>query len=586
MKVKNIVKMDVSKTVREAYARAKGNIKGRLDGSYQHDGVKWMLQREYDDTNLGYKGGILADDMGLGKTMQTIATMRGNETSTLIISIVGTINQWRDALIDFGGYKPIIINPSFSGILPLNKDVVVTSYTAFQKKTPIECLYKEKWGRIILDEGHMIRNPKTKINIEISKLRADIKWILSGTPIQNGEKDIMALASWIGCGDMSVEEICNALILRRTQEEQSKISPRLALPPLNTNVIKLHFATKAEQRFYEDVETYFAEKAIGHGAEAMTSLTRCRQACTNPELYNLSIKDRNKKRKYGEQYSGKTPTWNHGNIVSTKVNYIVDDIQKNQSKQKNGKCLIFCIWTEEMKFLVSALKEKNIPALIYDGGLSRDNKEAVLYNFKNTAIPVLILQINCGSTGLNLQCANRVYITSPNWNPCVELQAIGRAYRKGQIDCVTCIRLVMVDTVEERCMEIQKNKLNIITDAMMDNSLQCRLGGYESLDDVSISDIFLRKNRAVENYKRSSQLCDDDRFPDDKDAISTGDGDQVILEQPLQSDVPYNEVDDFVTKYLNELEVPTDLLIIDDMNLDICAEHIFNDLFPNEAATT
>lgn len=121
--------------------------------------------------------------------------------------------------------------------------------------------------------------------------------------------------------------------------------------------------------------------------------------------------------------------------------------------------------------------------------MSRDDKENVLYNFKISTIPVLILQIACGSTGLNLQCASRVYITSPHWNPCVELQAISRAYRKGQTQKVQCIRLCIENSIEERCLEIQKKKLELIRRSMKDDSLMNRLGGTMEMsftnDDIT-----------------------------------------------------------------------------------------------------
>lgn len=474
----------------ETYQRAISSIKGRLDGDYQHDGVKWMLEREEDEK---IKGGILADDMGLGKTMQAIATMRGNEQPTLIISIVGTVNQWRDALVEFGGYKPLIINPSFMGILPNNVTVAITTYSSFQKAKPPPCLLSYPWKRVVLDEGHVIRNPATKLFKEISKLQSEIRWILSGTPIQNSKKDLKTLAGWVGVPKSEdIEAITSKYILRRTQEGQAQSNPKLALPPLTTSVIKLKFESKNELKFYNAIEDYYASKA--HTTfDAIEGLTRCRQACTNPMLYISGLsKKSGKKRRHADLVESaddhcggsgrrKGPPdikqfWKTKDeeISCTKVKHLVCDIVEHT---KTAKCLVFCIWTNEMKLLQQELKDKGVPALIYDGQLSRDNKEAILYNFKNADIPVLIIQINCGSSGLNLQCANKVYITSPHYNPCVELQAIGRAYRKGQTEPVSCVRYVMSGTIEEKCMEIQDRKMSIIVEAMKDDSLLSRLSG-------------------------------------------------------------------------------------------------------------
>lgn len=480
-------------SVQAAYKKAVGGIRGRLDGHYQHDGVKWMLSREFGDD---VKGGILADDMGLGKTMQAIACMRGNELPTLIVTIVGTVNQWRDALIEFGGYKPVIINPSFTGILPSGVDVAVTTYSAFQRSVPPKCLFAYGWGRVILDEGHTIRNPATRVHKELSRLGGvGVKWILSGTPIQNSQKDLITLGGWIGAKGMDIEQMVDTLVLRRTQEEQAVVNPRLALPPLTSQVIKLEFADEGEREFYESIEEYYSHNATTN-FEAMEALTRCRQVCTNVHLYMESMEAKKKKRKVNDG-----PPMPVEAFKSTKLQWLVRDIS-----QSTKKCLVFCMWTLEMKMLQKELEEVGISSLIYDGHLSRDAKESVLYNFKNTEIPCLIIQINCGSSGLNLQCANRVYITSPNWNPCVELQAIGRAYRKGQTECVTCVRLVMAGTIEERCMGIQEAKMGMISEAMKDDSLEARLGGFgEDDDSIDIRDFF-RKTDVDTNKKQAIEV--------------------------------------------------------------------------------
>lgn len=488
-----------SKVLQEAYAKAHKDIKGRLDGHYQHDGVKWMLARELNNT-IG-KGGILADDMGLGKTMQAIATMRGNPTPTLIITIVGTVGQWRDALIDFGGFRPIIVNPSFKGILPQDADVVITTYSSFQKSNVMECFTSHQWGRIILDEGHKIRNSNSKGNIQISKLQAPIKWVLSGTPLQNSHKDILSLAEWIGYPSQDIETIIANILLRRTQEQQATANPRLALPGLDTQIIRLDFETEEERDFYNKVEDYYMNNTKD-GNEVLEASIRCRQAATHPQLILDTINKNKKTRKNNKNSQGNNSKKNKRlkrlvesdgeddddgprsclpslpSILppsASKFAFLTKDIEIIQKTTKE-KSLVFCTWTNEMKLLQADLKSKNISSLIYDGNVSRDNKEAVIYNFKNTSIPVLILQINCGNAGLNLQCATRIYITSPQWNPCVELQAIGRAYRKGQDRKVKCFRLTMKGTIEDRCTNIQMNKMDLIRDTMCDDSMISRLG--------------------------------------------------------------------------------------------------------------
>lgn len=496
-----------------AYNRAVRDIKGKLDGQYQHDGVKWMLSRELggkcdaDDGMGNVCGGILADEMGLGKTMQTIATMRGNPKKTLIVTIVGVVGQWRDALIDFGGYKPIVINPSYSGCLPGDVEVAVTSYSSFQKAKGDmpRCLKDTQWGRVVLDEGHTIRNPSTKVHKGMCKLRTVSRWVLTGTPIQNTEKDILSISSWLEISSKNVEDIISDYLLRRTQKQQEVIAPELALPPLETQVIRLKFKTPEELKFYERVEQYFGSRSKINSVEAMEAFTRCRQLCTHPRLYLDGIErkkgkkrtlehdtvSQDKRRKYAsaDEKMGDAPE-SDSVLGATKMDWLVDDIEFEVMINDTFKCLVFCMWTEEMKMISRKLTEKEIPSLIYDGNLSRDNKEATLYNFKNAAIPVLIIQINCGSSGLNLQCAKKVYITSPSWNPCVELQAIGRAYRKGQTEKVVCVRLVMQDTVEERCIDTQETKINIISSAITDEHIGVTLGVRGDKSSPDISNIF------------------------------------------------------------------------------------------------
>lgn len=488
--------------VQNAYKRALANIAGRLDGHYQHEGVKWMINRELQEDNEP-KGGILADEMGLGKTMQTIATMQGNPQSTLIITMVGLVGQWRDAMINFGGMKPIVVNSSYLGLLPQsvhnedNPTVVVTTYSCFQRsrgQTP-PCLLQQRWGRIVLDEGHIIRNKKTKLYQEISKLSSHVMWILTGTPIQNGTKDLVSLLTLIGVAEYcDIDVVREKYMLRRTQKEEGKKNVRLQLPPLETQVLHIEFATELERTIYNEVENFFQHQIeINKGNDnnaIMESIVRCRQICSHPMIYydGCLKKTKNIENPPTKKQNKVIPAlsyFQNGQIdnqfQSSKIIYLCDDIEQNVIAKKT-KCLVFCTWTLEMRLVQNALKEKCIPSLIYDGSLSRDNKETVLHNFKIGNIPVLILQITCGSTGLNLQCASKVYVMSPHWNPCLELQAIGRAYRKGQTNKVCCVRMVMKDTIEQRCIDVQSEKAHVIMETMMDDSIEDMLGTYKECD--------------------------------------------------------------------------------------------------------
>jgi SNF2 family DNA or RNA helicase len=298
--------------------------------------------------------------------------------------------------------------------------------------------------------------------------------------------------------DTNLDDIRELFVLRRTQQEEGEKNSRLQLPPLATEIVYLDFIHKIERDIYNEVEQYFEQLITSNNNnynKAIEGITRCRQLCTHPKLYmdgcNKEKKLAKKRTKTGQTVAMSLCEDNNitNEFESSKVRYLIDDIQQKVISSK-AKCLVFCSWTLEMRIVQLALKKRNISSIIFDGTLSRDNKDNVLYNFKNSQIPVLILQINCGCTGLNLQCASRVYIMSPHWNPCIELQAIGRAYRKGQTNKVTCVRLVVKNTIEERCINVQKEKATIIMETMLDNSIESKLGSYKEptmsqiLDDL------------------------------------------------------------------------------------------------------
>jgi SNF2 family DNA or RNA helicase len=186
------------------------------------------------------------------------------------------------------------------------------------------------------------------------------------------------------------------------------------------------------------------------------------------------------------------------NQMSTKVAWLVQQLVQMHAQNAalkpspalRDRAVVFCEWHNEMNLIAMALKRCNVRPLLYHGGMSLQERDATLHKFGMTLHPlaedVLLIQIRSGSEGLNLQMANRIYIMSPTWNPCIEAQAIGRVVRLGQ-GCernVVITRLVMSGTVEERCLEIQERKKALVQKAMRDNSLAMKLGAALTKADI------------------------------------------------------------------------------------------------------
>jgi len=461
-------------SVSKAYKQGLDKIKGRLLGNHQHTGVQWMLEKELMDVSC--KGGLLADDCGCGKTYMTTCLLRANvQSPTLIVTVVSTLHQWRDILSTFGGITPLIIG----GDCPLRQvpdgtAVVLCAYSIFtpkKKKGVVPMiLLNTQWGRIILDEGHAIKNQNGTTFKNINMLTAHIKWVLSATPVQNSMKDIQTLASWIGYGDKNIEQFMEEKMLRRTLTGEGERNPRFKLPKLMSEVVRLQFLLPCEQQIYDKVKDEFKTR-IEHTTEgcklyteALQGILRCRQACCHYALLS-------KKRKENIE-------------ESTKFTYICNDIRDNL----NEKSIIFCMWTKEIELMLASLDRFGICALKYDGTMTKERRETTLYNFKTSGINALVIQIQAGGIGLNLQCATRVYITSPTWNPTHELQAICRSHRLGQEHIVKCFRLIVEGTIEERMIDIQNKKMNIISEALNDPQICHTLN---TLDPADIRSMFL-----------------------------------------------------------------------------------------------
>ncbi|KKK16658.1 SNF2 family helicase [Aspergillus rambellii] len=241
-------------------------------------------------------GGILADDMGLGKTIQIIALILANSNpktpkssrTTLIVSPVGVMTNWKTQIRDHTNpdHTPRVLIYHGTGKKEAKQldqyDVVITSYGALAleyqpnaKSTPGKGLFSLQWRRVVLDEGHTIRNPRSKGALAASSLRADSRWTLTGTPIINTLKDLYSQVRFLklsgGLEDMAVfnsvlirplmsddadarlllQALMSTICLRRRKDMKFV---NLRLPPLTSRVLRVKFHPH-EQKKYEMFQT-------------------------------------------------------------------------------------------------------------------------------------------------------------------------------------------------------------------------------------------------------------------------------------------------------------------------------------------
>jgi len=468
-----------------AYRLAIRTLRGRLIKPYQREGVMWMLWREL--ATSGPQGGFLCDEMGLGKTVQLIAAMLGNpQTRTLVVVPKSIVNQWVEELARFAPDLKVKVHEgsarattpeSFAGF-----HVVIAPYSVLTNKSRDRrvsrsdtILHKIQWDRVILDEGHEIRNPRAKVSMSIRALRCRIRWVVSGTPVYNSVRDFVTLCDFVGIRKSLVlgfnKKIQDTYVLRRTKEDVAKFNQRLALPPCDFQNVELEMYTE-EEALYNDVfresqgKVRAACRSIQNaGMRTMAMLEcllRCRQAMIHPQLYLSGVA-----RKSGADFP---EAWES---PCRKTEYLMESVFSHPKE----KSLIFSQFVEEMDIYEELFLENDIEVYRIDGSISKEDRIQALREFGETSAHcVFLIQIKAGGQGLNIQDATRVYITSPSWNPATELQAIARSHRTGQTSRVVVRKLMYggteeVPSVEHSIMNLQGHKAAVSAQVLNDERL-------------------------------------------------------------------------------------------------------------------
>lgn len=446
---------------------------------YQIDGLNWFETLDY----LGF-GGILADEMGLGKTLQTIAFLLSKRNKkSLIITPTSLIHNWKNEFEKFAPTLRVGIAHSLKKerekiINNLEDyDVILTTYGAL--RNDLDKYEEINFDYCIIDEAQNIKNPTAVSTDAVKAIKASNKFALTGTPMENNLLELWSIFDFIMPGYLynvtkfdaifirdesqieNLKAMIKPFILRRTKKQVIKELPdkieKQFLVELNKEQRKIYGV------YVEEIKRRLQEKnEIRDRITVFAFLTKLRQICLDPSVI---IKD----------YKGK----------SAKIEACLDIIK--EYTEENNKILVFSQFTTVLENLGKKLSKNNIEYLYLDGQTKAADRVRLVDEFnKSKDKKVFLISLKAGGTGLNLTSANTVIHFDPWWNPSVENQASDRAHRYGQKEVVEVIKLISKGTIEEKIVQLQENKKELIEDIidgnLSDGSVLRNLSEEEILD--------------------------------------------------------------------------------------------------------
>lgn len=427
---------------------------------HQLSGVDWMLAQE-DDSFL--RGGFLCDEMGLGKTIEVLGLIKNSSAQrTLMVAPLAVLKQWEQTAAK-SKINCWIPNRKTWNWMPAGKlfvgkpSIYVVNYESVIRHTSLTDIYN--WDRVVFDEAHRLINHRSKIHEAMVAIVAKRRWVITATPIVNEIGDVKALFKVLGLSEEDIPSNKHSMLplikvkaLCRTVEELRPIMPELPKEEI-THVHTVPFETQEERDFYRSIQGKLVERLhvlMEEGSDQwaiLKLLLLLRQISVHPQVY---INARKKESKYYVR-----PDWKGD---STKFAALKSLIEKEGFEQH--RWIIFGHFHDEMELLAASLKQ--LPRIrrvqIYSGKQTQEERDEIVQKSKQDlddekTTEVLIVQLQSGSVGLNLQHFDRIAFLSPWWTAALMDQAVGRAVRIGQESQVEVHHFRLE---EEKTMNIDK----------------------------------------------------------------------------------------------------------------------------------
>uniref|UniRef100_F6SWL4 TATA-binding protein-associated factor 172 n=1 Tax=Ciona intestinalis TaxID=7719 RepID=F6SWL4_CIOIN len=526
---------------------------------YQEDGVKWLafLNR--------YKlHGVLCDDMGLGKTLQTICILASDHfyqankkqenekfhSGKLISLVVCPPTLTGHWVAEVRQFCELLTPQHYAGNpterLRLQGEVkkhnlVIASYEVI--RNDIEFFSQIKWNYCVLDEGHAIKNGKSKLSQCIKSLYAKHRLILTGTPIQNSVLELWSLFDFLIPGLLGSESEFNAryskpiiasrdaksssveqeegliameslhrqvlpFMLRRMKEDVLKdLPPKIIqdyyceLSPLQFQLYEDFAKSRAKKDAESSIKIIDEEKdqtnLMKGTSHVFQALQYLQKVCNHP-LFVLTPSHPQYNAIMTQLKKSKTSLHDvkHASKLTALQQLLLDcgigktgDSLSEESVANQHRALVFCQHRNLLNIIENDLLRQLMPGVTYlrlDGGVPSNQRYSIVSKFNNDpSIDLLLLTTKVGGLGLNLTGADTVIFVEHDWNPMVDLQAMDRAHRIGQKKVVNVYRIITRGTMEEKILGLQEFKLNVANTIVGDDNR-----GIQSMGTNQVLDLF------------------------------------------------------------------------------------------------